>query len=123
MLLDTIPSLGSELSGCCVYASWEAAPTLNRGKRDTKPKNFLSLSRFILTHFVVVLLPVGLYLKPINGGTFYALSELCTLSYKTWYIQLPYVMFCSIFKEPLCPVKYVSFVHSWCFSSLVEQCK
>jgi hypothetical protein len=42
MLLDTIPSLGSELSGCCVYASWEAAPTLNRGKRDTKEKLFES---------------------------------------------------------------------------------
>jgi hypothetical protein len=38
------------------------------------------------------------------------------LSYKTWYKQLQYVMFCSIIKELLSPVKYVSFVYSWCLA-------
>jgi len=88
-----------------------------------KAKSLLSLWRFILIHFVVVLLAVGLYLKPINGGTFMLFLNCVLLSYKTWYKQLQYVMFCSIVKEPLSPVKYVSFVYSWCFSSLVEQCK
>ena len=95
--------------------------TLNWETED-EGKNLLSLLRFILTHFVVVLLAVGLYLKPVNGGTFmlFLNSVLC---HKTWYKQLQYVMFRSSVKETLSPVNYMSFVYSWCFSSLVELCK
>jgi len=58
---------------------------------------------------VVVLLAVDLYLKPINGGTFMLFLNSVLLPYETWYKQLQYVMFCSNIKEPLSPVKYMSF--------------
>ena len=121
IFLNTIPSLGSELLGCCVYASWKASSYIKLGKG--RQRNFLSLLMFILTHFVVVLLAVGLYLKPIKGTTFMLFLNSVPCLIKHGINSFSMLCFRSIIKEPLSPVKYVSFVYSWCFSSLVEQCK